>query len=147
MEGVSPRRPPSKPALQVRQAKGTSHADGRPLRRALLVGPDAVILACRTTLEGADFAVDQEDSGMGAVMSARAARPDLIVIDQQLRDVTGDEAIRWLRSNPELAATPIIVLTAGAADDKTAAACAHCSALRKPFSPDAMRRAIRDALA
>jgi hypothetical protein len=41
---------------------------------------------------------------MAALMSAREVRPDLIVIDQQLRDVSGQK-IGWLRSNPTLRAT------------------------------------------
>jgi CheY-like chemotaxis protein len=130
------RPPPVKPA-----------ANGTPLRRALLVCADMTTQqVCRAALESAGFTVDREDSGMGAVMSARAAQPQLIVVDQQLRDVTGGEAIGWLRSNPELATAPIIMLTTSAADDETAVG-AHGSALRKPLSQSALRRAIRGALA
>jgi CheY-like chemotaxis protein len=79
-------------------------------------------------------------------MSARELPPDLIVVDQQLRDVSGNEAIGWLRANTALRATPIIVLTSSA-DDDAAAAAAPSATLRKPLSALAIRRAIHAALA
>jgi CheY-like chemotaxis protein len=37
--------------------------------------------------------VDAVDSGVAAVMAARENKPDLILMDLQLRDVAGREAI------------------------------------------------------
>jgi CheY-like chemotaxis protein len=102
---------------------------------------------CRAALEASGLAVEGVESGMEALMSARACAPDLIVIDQQLRDVSGDEAIGWLRANAALRATPIIALTTGADGDSAVAAAAPATALRKPLSGLAIRRAIRAALA
>ena len=124
-----------------------SPTTGTTSRRALVVAADmATHRLCRAALETSGLAVDGVDSGMAALMSAREVLPDLIVIDQQLRDVSGQEAIGWLRSNPTLRATPIIALTTGA-DDATGLAIAPGAALRKPLSPVAIRRAIRAALA
>ena len=121
---------------------------GTASRRALVVAADMTThRLCRAALETSGLAVDGVDSGMAALMSAREARPDLIVIDQQLRDVSGHEAIGWLRSNPALRATPIIALTTSADDATGLAAIAPGAALRKPLSPVAIRRAIRAALA
>ena len=72
---------------------------------------------CRDALKSSGFAVDAVDSGIAAVVAAREDLPDLIFVDVQLRDVPGREAIRWLRSNPALQSTPIIVLTTNAEDD------------------------------
>jgi|KBSSwiStaDraftv2_1062776.scaffolds.fasta_scaffold789977_2 CheY-like chemotaxis protein len=123
------------------------HATETTPRRALIVAADtATHHVCRAALETSGLAVDGVDSGVAALMAAREARPDLIVIDQQLRDVSGQEAIAWLRSNPALRATPIIALTTVADDATALAAIAPGAALRKPLSPLAMRRAIRAAL-
>lgn len=126
----------------------SSHVNETTPRRALVVAADtATHRVCRAALETSGLAVDGVDSGMAALMAAREARPDLIVIDQQLRDVSGQEAIGWLRSNPALRATPIIALTTAADDATGLAAIAPGAALRKPLSPVAIRRAIRAALA
>jgi CheY-like chemotaxis protein len=116
----------------------------RSKRRALVVEADPVTLRlCREVLESSGFLVDAADSGIAAVVAAREGHPDLILVDLQLRDVPGGEAIGWLRSNPALRSTPIIVLTANAADDADLIAVRPASSLRKPLSPAAIRRAIR----
>jgi CheY-like chemotaxis protein len=113
-------------------------------RRALVVEADpAVLQVARVVLEGAGFAVDAVDSGIAALVAARDGRPDLIIMDQQLRDVSGREAIGWLRSNPALQETPIILLTAGTADEAVVALAQPGAALRKPASRAALQRTIQ----
>jgi CheY-like chemotaxis protein len=76
---------------------------GLPARRALVVGADSETLQlCRDALESSGFVADAMDSGIAAVVAARASPPDLVLVDVQLRDVPGCEAIGWLRSNPSL---------------------------------------------
>ena len=117
-------------------------------RRALVVEAEPETLRlCRDVLEGAGFVVDVVDSGIAAVVAAREERPDLILVDLQLRDVPGREAIGWLRSNPALRSTPIIVLTTNAREDAELAAIRPGASLRKPVSPATIRRAIGEFLA
>ena len=119
----------------------------RPLRRALVVGADPVTLRfCRDALKSSGFAVDAVDSGIAAVVAAREDLPDLIFVDVQLRDVPGREAIRWLRSNPALQSTPIIVLTTKAEDDAAPDLTRPGPSLLKPVSLAALRRVIREVL-
>jgi CheY-like chemotaxis protein len=114
-------------------------------QRALVVEADPVTLRlCRDVLESSGFVVDAVDSGIAAVVAAREGRPDLILMDLQLRDVPGGEAIGWLRSNPALRSTPIIVLTANPGDEAELVAAQPGASLRKPLSPAAIRRTIRD---
>jgi CheY-like chemotaxis protein len=81
------------------------------------------------------------DTGIAAVVAAREELPDLILIEVQLSDVPGREAIKWLRSIPALQFTPIIVLTAEAVDDEI---CPPAPSLRKPVSPSAIWRTIHE---
>ena len=119
----------------------------RPLWRALVVGADPVTLRfCRDALKCSGFAVDAVDSGIAAVVAAREDLPDLIFVDVQLRDVPGREAIRWLRSNPALQSTPIIVLTTNAEDDAAPGLARPDPSLLKPVSLAALRRVIREVL-
>jgi CheY-like chemotaxis protein len=116
-------------------------------RRALVVEADPVTLRlCRNVLESSGFVVDAVDSGIAAVVAARQGRPDLILMDLQLRDVPGGEAIGWLRSNPALRSTPIIVITANGVDDGEFAAALPAASLRKPLSSAALRRTLQDVL-
>src|SRR5207249_1988717 len=45
---------------------------------------------------------------------AREHRPDLILVDLHLPDISGEDVLREIRSDPLLARTPVIVLSADA---------------------------------
>lgn len=119
----------------------------RSCRRALVIETDPTTLRlCRDVLESSGFLVEATDSGIAAVVAAREGLPDLILVDLQLRDVPGREAIGWLRANPALQSTPIIVLATNAEDDQVPAATRPGAWLRKPVSPAGIRRAISEVL-
>jgi len=131
----------------MEQLRVDGHATVQRLRRALVVEADpATRQVCRDVLESSGFVVDTMDSGIAAVVAAREEHPDLILIDLQLRDVPGREAIGWLRTNPALRSTPIIVLTADAGDDEDLAATRPGASMRKPVSAVAMRRVVHEVL-
>ncbi|GGC57340.1 response regulator [Chelatococcus reniformis] len=50
--------------------------------------------------------------GIDAMELARADRPDLILMDIQLPEVSGLEVTRWLKQDPDLKAIPVIAVTA-----------------------------------
>lgn len=50
--------------------------------------------------------------GKSGISQARNLRPDIIITDVMMPDLTGYEVTRFLRREPEFAATPILVLTA-----------------------------------
>lgn len=116
-------------------------------RRALVAGTDpANLRLCRDVLESFGFCVESVESGIEAVTSARAKPPDVILVDSQLRDVPGREAVRWLRSNPDLRSAPIIVIGTGAADEAVAALANPGAAIRGPLTPAALRSRIHEFL-
>jgi CheY-like chemotaxis protein len=53
-------------------------------------------------------------SGRIALDIAPAARADVVLLDMNLPDMTGDQVLHGLRACPQTAATPVIVLTADA---------------------------------
>ena len=73
---------------------------------------------------------------LGAVEMAREVEPDLILMDLALPVLDGYEATRLLKTNPDLAATPIVAVTAHArAIDREHAMEAGCDAyIAKPYS-------------
>jgi two-component system, cell cycle response regulator len=51
-------------------------------------------------------------NGIEALDLARRHRPDLIVMDIQLPEVSGLEVTKWLKDDPELKAIPVVAVTA-----------------------------------
>lgn len=54
----------------------------------------------------------QTKDGMEALELARTNRPDLILMDIQLPEVSGLEVTKWLKEDDELASIPVIAVTA-----------------------------------
>jgi len=54
----------------------------------------------------------QTRDGMEALEIARNNRPDLILMDIQLPEVSGLEVTKWLKEDDELASIPVIAVTA-----------------------------------
>jgi CheY-like chemotaxis protein len=148
MEDSAPRRRrprAAKPEAPTPQ-RGTTGLNHSRLRALVAVVEPAALKLFRAVLEDSGFEIDTVDSGIGAVIAAREHHPDVILMDLQLRDVPAREAVEWLRSNPGLQSTPIIILTAKSDEKLYTAAILPGALLRKPVSPMAIRRAISGVL-
>ena len=63
-------------------------------------------------LEAHGYYTLQTKDGDEALRMARAHRPDLILMDIQLPEVSGLEVTKWLKEDDELRSIPIIAVTA-----------------------------------
>ena len=63
-------------------------------------------------LEAHGYDTLQTKDGMEALRLARNHRPDLILMDIQLPEVSGLEVTKWIKEDDELRAIPIIAVTA-----------------------------------
>jgi two-component system, cell cycle response regulator DivK len=63
-------------------------------------------------LEAHGYHTLQTKDGMEALRLARLHRPDLILMDIQLPEVSGLEVTKWIKEDEELRAIPIIAVTA-----------------------------------
>ena len=63
-------------------------------------------------LEANGYSTIQTRSGVEAVELTRRHRPDLILMDIQLPEVSGLEVIRWIKDDDGLKHIPIIAITA-----------------------------------
>jgi two-component system, cell cycle response regulator DivK len=63
-------------------------------------------------LEAHGYGTLQTKDGMEALRMARQHHPDLILMDIQLPEVSGLEVIKWLKEDDNLAAIPVIAVTA-----------------------------------
>jgi len=66
----------------------------------------------RDLLEAHGYATVQTREGLHALDLAREHRPDLILMDIQLPEVSGLEITKWLKDDEELKSIPIIAVTA-----------------------------------
>jgi PAS domain S-box-containing protein len=73
---------------------------------------DTNIMLLRDVLEHAGYEVHEARDGHEAVAQALALRPGVILMDMQMPHLDGLAAIQVIRANPEIAATPIVALTA-----------------------------------
>jgi two-component system cell cycle response regulator DivK len=63
-------------------------------------------------LEAHGYNILQTRDGMEALKLARQHRPDLILMDIQLPEVSGLEVTKWIKEDDALRAIPIIAVTA-----------------------------------
>jgi two-component system phosphate regulon response regulator PhoB len=88
-------------------------------------------------LDQAGYRVEGAGSGREALEALRRSRPDLVVLDLMLPDVSGTDLCRKLRRDPEFADIPIIMLTAKAeeVDRVVGFELGADDYVTKPFSP------------
>ena len=63
-------------------------------------------------LDAQGYQTLQTREGLQALALAREHRPDLILMDIQLPEISGLEVVKWLKEDEELASIPIIAVTA-----------------------------------
>jgi len=63
-------------------------------------------------LEAHGYVTVQTRNGMEAIELARLHRPDLILMDIQLPEVSGLQVTQWIKSDEELKHIPVIAITA-----------------------------------
>jgi two-component system, cell cycle response regulator DivK len=63
-------------------------------------------------LEAHGYRVVQTRDGMAALDLARREKPDLILMDIQLPEVSGIEVTKWLKEDDDLKNIPVIAVTA-----------------------------------
>jgi two-component system cell cycle response regulator DivK len=105
----------------------------------------------RDLLTRQPYGLLEAHDGEAGVEAARREMPDLIIMNLQLPKLSGLDATRRIRAEPETARIPIIVVTSFAlrGDDKKAMEAGASAYLAKPYRPrqlvDAIRQMLGDA--
>ncbi|MGQ3671703.1 response regulator [Xanthobacter sp. TB0136] len=97
-------------------------------------------------LEAHGYKTVETRSGVEAVELARAHRPDLIIMDIQLPEISGLDVTRKLKADPELKVIPVVAVTAFAMKgDEERIRAGGCEAyLSKPISVMKFLETVRE---
>ena len=108
------------------------------MARILIAEDDSDLrLLVSLKLESAGHQVVSVEDGATAAHHCRVMRPDLVILDLMMPGMSGLEVCRFIRADPDLVSTPVILLTARAqqADIEAGRAAGVDEYLTKPFSP------------
>lgn len=84
-----------------------------PVRRKIIIVDDDVLIreTVRLALDHAGYFVIAVGEPGRALAAVRAEKPDLVIMDLYMQGFDGRDLIRSMKSDPELAATPVILFT------------------------------------
>jgi DNA-binding response OmpR family regulator len=117
--------------------------------RVLIAEDDESLRALmRMSIDVGGLDIDEAGDGNSALQAARAAPPDLVLLDWMMPGLSGLDLCRALRADPATAGATIVMVTARvlAADREAALAAGVDHYVGKPFSPVALLDTVRHAL-
>ncbi len=99
----------------------------------------------RDLLKRTKYNLVEAHDGEAGVAKALEIQPDLILMDIQLPKISGMDAMRQIRAESKMAATPIVAITSFAlsGDDQKAKEAGATAYLAKPYSPRDLLALIR----
>lgn len=100
-------------------------------------------------LEDAGYRVLLAADGAEGLELVRSERPDLVITDAMMPNLSGDELVEIIKSDPELRTTPIVMATAAASPfriDRMLQRGCH-AVLSKPLDEESFLAAAAAALA
>jgi CheY-like chemotaxis protein len=123
-------------------------SQGETLPYKILVVEDTVdtraLVTMMLTLEG--YAVFEAADGREGLAQAKGVRPDMIVTDIRMPEMSGIEMVEQLRQDQTFAKTPILVLSAFGDEITNAINAGASGALLKPVMPENIIRAVKRML-
>ena len=99
-------------STSVGQMKVPEAATAPPKRVLIVEDNELNMKLFNDLLEANGYQVIQTRDGLSALDLARKHRPDLILMDIQLPEVSGIEVTKWLKEDDELKHIPVIAVTA-----------------------------------
>jgi two-component system cell cycle response regulator DivK len=114
--GAAADRVPSRAKGRVTEgaARGKERGKGSAMSKTVMIVEDNELnmKLFNDLLEAHGYRTVATRNGIEALDLARKHRPDLILMDIQLPEVSGLEVTKWLKEDPELKAIPVVAVTA-----------------------------------
>ena len=119
-------------------------------RKIILVVDDssANLQLCKGLLDN-EYDVRLAKSGKMALAALTRVRPDVILLDIEMPDMTGFEVLETINKDPDNKNIPVIFVTSHASEKLVIKAVGHGASdyIVKPFPPDLLRAKVKNALA
>lgn len=116
---------------------------------ALVVDDDPAVRAIvGKLLQGFGYQVAEASDGRAGLETLRVRHPVIVCLDLMLPEMDGYELLELIRRTPELAATPVLIMSArGLPEDRAIAEELGVAAyLQKPFTPTQFRAGVRQVV-
>ena len=102
-----------KTQMTLKLMNGDQSVGRQPSKKVLIVEDnDLNMKLFNDLLEAHGYNTLQTRDGVDALKLARQHRPDLILMDIQLPEISGLEVTKWLKEDDDLRAIPVIAVTA-----------------------------------
>ena len=118
-------------------------------KKILIVEDNELNMKLFSDLLGAHgYETEQTREGLKAISLARKFKPDLILMDIQLPEVSGLEVTKWIKNDDNLAEIPVIAVTAFAmkGDEKRIRDGGCAAYISKPISVASFLSTVRKFL-
>ena len=109
---------------------------------------ESLVSLLEYNITSAGYKFEHSMNGYEGMMKIQKVKPDLILLDWMLPDISGIEICKFIRSNKELQRIPVIMLTAKGEEDDLISGfdTGADDYLVKPFSPKELIARIKALL-
>ena len=102
------------------------------------------VLLLQTFLEGEGYAVDTADNGWTALRAVETLRPDVVLLDILMPDMSGYSVVKRIRQQENLSETRIVLVTAYSVLSEAEALSMGADAfIRKPVDLDQLLATVK----
>lgn len=114
----------------------------------LIIDDDKLNIIALTRILGADYQVYFEGNGESGIKAAKTFKPDLILLDVLMPEITGFEVIKTLKSDEETKGIPVIFLTGrrDVQDEEAGFVLGAIDYITKPFSASVVKLRVGNQL-
>lgn len=107
-----------------------------------------ILMMIEDKLRKADYQVITSRRSKGILDIIRREKPELIILDWMMPELSGIDVCKQLKSDPDLSGIPIFMLTAkGQEDDeKLGIKCGVDRYITKPFSPKLLLEMVKEVI-
>ncbi|MEK6581589.1 MAG: response regulator [Nitrospirota bacterium] len=119
------------------------------MRKVIVIDDEPFILMMiEDKLKKAGIKVITLRESINAVSVVKNEKPDLIILDWMMPELSGIDLCKMLKSEPDIAEIPIFMLTAKGqeADEQLGLKCGVTRYITKPFSPKSLLEMIEETI-
>ncbi|MGN6341739.1 MAG: response regulator [Ginsengibacter sp.] len=111
----------------------------------LIYDDDVEILnVCKAILEFSDYRVETIQTCENIISDMLRIHPDIVLMDLWIPSIGGENAVRYMRENPETKDIPVVLFSASDEIEKVSERVHADSFLRKPFDIQTFKDTIKE---